>query len=245
MLTINLDIFKIRERDVVLDAGCGDGRHSLSIAKTPCNLVALDTSHIDLLKVLFMVRLMNREGELKANVEIVRGDVRSLPFKRQSFSKVICTEVLEHIREDRRAIRELAGVLSGDGCIAVSVPTRFSERLYGRLSDKYFRSPGGHIRIYSAGKLVDKLEEGGLHIVRVCYEHALHTIYWLLRCLAGLENERALIPRLWRILLIYSPRVKPLRLIERFFNYVFPKSIVFYLKREKVNVLSETVHKSF
>ncbi len=232
MLTINLDIFRVRERDVILDAGCGDGRHALTIAKTPCRLVALDTSRIDLLKVLFVIRLMKREGELKACAEVVRGDVRRLPFREQSFSKVICTEVLEHIREDREAIGELARVLDGKGCVAVSVPTRASERLYGRLSDKYFRTPGGHIKIYKAENLVKKLEESGLHTVRVCYEHALHTIYWLLKCLVGLDNDKAVIPALWRLLLIYSPRVKLIRAIEEFFNHVFPKSIVFYLKKD-------------
>lgn len=231
MLTINLDIFKIKEKDTVLDAGCGDGRHSLSIAKMPCRIVALDVSRIDLLKVLFVVKLMNHKGELRAHADIVRGDVRKLPFREQSFTKVICTEVLEHIREDREAIRELVRVLDDKGLVAVSVPTRASERLYGRLSAKYFRSPGGHIKIYKEEKLLKKLEEGGLSLARKCYEHALHTVYWLLRCLAGLDNEKALIPSLWRVLLIYSPHVKPLRLIEKFFNHVFPKSVVFYLKK--------------
>lgn len=231
MLTINLDIFRVQEKDAVLDAGCGDGRHALKIAKMPCRLVALDTSWIDLLKVLFVIRLMKRKGELKACAEVVRGDVRRLPFREQSFTRVICTEVLEHIREDREAIGELARVVDGKGLVAVSVPTRASERLYGRLSAKYFRSPGGHIKIYRERRLLEKLVDGGLRPVMVCYEHALHTVYWLLKCLAGLDNDKAIIPALWRVLLIYSPRVKPLRMIERFFNYVFPKSVVFYLKK--------------
>lgn len=244
MLTINLDVFKVREKDVVLDAGCGDGRHVLAIAKMPCRLVALDTSWIDLLKVFFVVSLMNHKGELKAYAEVVRGDVRRLPFKENSFTKVICTEVLEHIKEDREAIGELARVTDGKGCVAVSVPTRASERLYGRLSAKYFRSPGGHIKIYREDKLLEKLKEGGLRPVRVYYEHALHTVYWLLKCLAGLDNDKAIIPALWRLLLIYSPRVKLIRIVEKFFNYVFPKSVVFYLKKKTANVLNERNHRS-
>ncbi|MHA1608305.1 MAG: class I SAM-dependent methyltransferase [Candidatus Freyarchaeota archaeon] len=231
MLTINLSIFKVKEDDLILDAGCGDGRHTLEVAKRPCFLVALDTSFIDLLRVLFALRLMENNGEVKAEVDLVRGDVRRLPFRSQSFSKVICTEVLEHVREDREAIREIVRVMMDSGVAAVSVPTRVSERLYGRLSAKYFRTPGGHIRIYKAENLRRKLQDGGLKVVRVCYEHALHTVYWLLKCLAGLDNDDAIIPALWRVLLVYSSMVKPLRKIEEFLNHVFPKSIVFYLRK--------------
>ncbi len=58
--------------------------------------------------------------------ENVRADVHayadSLPFPDDAFDTVLCTEVLEHVPEPRAAVREMARILRGGGCLILTTP---------------------------------------------------------------------------------------------------------------------------
>ena len=59
----------------------------------------------------------------------VSGDGRSLPFGNGLFDYVVCSEVIEHIPERSRIIRELGRVLKANGVMILSTPNWWS--LYG------------------------------------------------------------------------------------------------------------------
>ncbi len=52
----------------------------------------------------------------------VRADLMHLPFKDASLDTVLCTQVLEHVGDDRRAARELARIVADDGQLLAEVP---------------------------------------------------------------------------------------------------------------------------
>jgi len=106
-----------------------------------------------------------------------------------------------------------------------------TERIYKRLSDDYFRTPGGHIRIVNPKEMAACMEENQLRIYAVTFAHAFHTPYWMLRCLVGLHNEKARIPAAYRKFLHWSLFSQSLRIIEKALNYFFPKSIVLYAQK--------------
>jgi SAM-dependent methyltransferase len=54
----------------------------------------------------------------------VRCDLTALPLQAAAFDLIICYHVLEHIPDDRGAIRELARVLKPGGIAIVQVPRR-------------------------------------------------------------------------------------------------------------------------
>jgi 2-polyprenyl-6-hydroxyphenyl methylase/3-demethylubiquinone-9 3-methyltransferase len=54
----------------------------------------------------------------------VVGDVADLPFDNADFDYVVCTEVIEHIVEPQRALRELARVLRPGGMLVITTPNR-------------------------------------------------------------------------------------------------------------------------
>ena len=106
-----------------------------------------------------------------------------------------------------------------------------TERMYKNLSDEYFKTPGGHIRIVNPREMARCMESNALRLYGVSFAHSFHTPYWMLRCLAGLHDEGARVPAAYRKFLhlsLYSP---PLRMIENFLNYFFPKSIVLYAQK--------------
>ncbi len=62
----------------------------------------------------------------------VVADATRLPFKAGSFSQVICSEVLEHLPEDRPALREIASVMKPGGSL-IPLFNRFRK---GKREDK-------------------------------------------------------------------------------------------------------------
>lgn len=236
MLTIDYSLLGIKDGERVLDVGCGEGRHSWEACKTAnCLVYALDIEVGGLDKARYMFQDMDKRGESRGRWILIKGDTVSLPFKDATFDKIICSEVLEHIPDDQQSIRELVRVLKDDGIIAISVPTYLPEAICWKLSRDYHNQPGGHIRIYKTSELVAPLRQNNLHLYATRYKHALHSIYWILRCLFGVNKEKALIPSLYYKFLVWDIKTKskPIRLLEDFLNHFFPKSMVFYAGRSQ------------
>ena len=232
MLTVSYDIFRVNPKDLVLDAGCGEGRHTFELSKlVDCSIVAMDLEYDNPKKVRAMNDLMDQEGQTVGSTHVMQGDAQNLPFEDSTFDKIICSEVIEHLDDDRNGIEELARVLKEGGEMAVTVPTYFTEAVYGKLSKEYFNCPGGHVRICSAKGLAAMLRENHLEIYSIRFEHAFHSVYWLLRCIFGLNNESALIPSLYRRFLVAIIHSNAMGKVERVLNFFFPKSMVLYTKK--------------
>lgn len=231
MLTVKFDLSDIRPGERILDAGCGGGRHTFHLCKADCLVVAMDLLREDLLKVQYMVSLMDNRGQKSATCETLLADVNNLPFKTEAFHRIVCSEVLEHIPDDRRGLGELARTLKKGGKIGISVPTFFSEVLFGALSKEYFNTPGGHIRKYRAAQLTKLIKTQPLSIISIRHEHSFHTVYWLLRCIFGLHRESALFPRIYKKFLDWTLISNSFKKFDRTFNRIFPKSIVIYARK--------------
>src|SRR5207248_8738231 len=134
---------------------------------------------------------MSAAGEIPAGVtaEAVRGDLLALPFPDDSFDKVIASEVLEHIPADERAMAEIARVLKPGGHAAITVPRWLPERICWALSDDYHSAEGGHVRIYRQRELLGKLATAGLIANGAHFAHGLHSPYWWLKCLTGVNGD--------------------------------------------------------
>ena len=165
----------------------------------------------------------------------MRADALALPFPAASFDKVICAEVLEHLVDDRAAMAELARVLRPGGMLAVSVPRYGPELVNWALSDDYHNIEGGHVRVYRRSQLRERFEEVGLELVASHHAHALHSPYWWLRCLVGVDNEQCWAVRGYRRLLVWdiTARTPLTRLPEAVLNPVLGKSLVAYLRHSR------------
>jgi hypothetical protein len=77
------------------------------------------------------------------------------------------------------------------------------------------------------------LRDHDLQIFSIRHKHSLHSIYWLLRCMFGVNNESAFIPRMYHSLLVWDLKTKtrPVRLLDDLCNHLFPKSIVIYARK--------------
>jgi len=96
-------------------------------------------------------------------------DITTIDAKENQFDLIICYHILEHVIEDRKAIKELKRVLRPNGKILIQTPfkegtiyenfaiTKPDERL------KHF-GQADHVRIYSVEGLKSRLEKENLKV---------------------------------------------------------------------------------
>ena len=93
----------------------------------------------------------------RGTAEVARCDITAIDYGDQSFDLVICSHVLEHIPDDRLAMRELFRVLKPSGTAILQVP--ISASLQRTVEDPHLTDPKererrfgqyDHVRIYGA-----------------------------------------------------------------------------------------------
>lgn len=115
----------IEKEDRVIEVGCGAGN---IIEKAPTGILfGTDISPFILLKA---------RNRLNQKVNLFLADAQSLPCKDQVFTKVICSEVLEHILEPSLALNEMSRILKNCGVAIISIP---NESLINRLKNIFIR----------------------------------------------------------------------------------------------------------
>jgi len=96
-------------------------------------------------------------------------DITDIPFESNFCDAIICIHVLEHIEQDRKAIRELYRVLKPGGWAMITVPINLDRRTY---EDPTIVTPAErkkqfgeaqHVRVYGFD-FKDRLKESGFEV---------------------------------------------------------------------------------
>jgi SAM-dependent methyltransferase len=243
MLTVDYDVLGLRAGDLLLDLGCGFGRHAYEGFRRGARVVACDLAHPELQEVRKLFRAMADAGEAPpmGMADCVVGDATRLPYPDATFDRIIASEVMEHIPDDTGALDELTRVLKPGGVLAVTVPAWLAETVCWTLSDEYYapKAPGGHVRIYTESRLRSLMAGAGLEPGRSHLAHALHTPYWWLKCVVGTTNDDFPLVKLYHRLLVWDIAKSPVitRVTERALNPVLGKSIVVYATKPWASTL--------
>lgn len=241
MLTVDFDRIALAPGSRVLDLGCGDGRHVRHSRRYPgVTSIALDLGEKEVRTTHEALEFLDAHRGCDAGASrdagpwlVVRGSGYELPFADASFDCVIISEVLEHLHDDDAAIAEISRVLKPGGLLAVSVPRQGPETLCWILSTQYPHSPGGHIRIYRREVLEHKIEKHGYRIEGEHFAHGLHSPYWWLKCLVGIDNDDFVLVRAYHRLLVWDMMARPAltRALEKVLNPLIGKSVVMYARK--------------
>ena len=240
MLTINFDRLKLEEAHMVLDLGCGFGRHAFEVLRRGAEVVACDMALNELHEVRATYAAMAEVGEIKvtSGAFTSAGDATRLPFQNETFDRIIASEVLEHIHNDEDALSELFRVLKPQGILAITVPSYFPEKICWRISDEYHApiEVGGHVRIYRKRELEAKISAAGLVPIDFHRSHALHSPYWWLKCAVGTKNDKNRLVKAYLRLLTWDivKQPKSTRLAEKMLQPVLGKSAIIYAQKTAI-----------
>lgn len=174
-----IEELELKEGDVVLDAGCGDGfyLHLLS------ELGKFKITGLDFDKKALESAKKNLKGV--RNVNIMQGSVMELPFKANTFNKVVLTEVAEHLPDDLKGLKEIYRVLKPGGILVLTVPNHNYPFLWDPInkileatSGKHIKSGfwagiwNQHIRLYFPDQIAKKVKKAGFSVEEVeCVTH--------------------------------------------------------------------------
>ena len=240
MLTINFDRLKLEEGHMVLDLGCGFGRHAFEVLRRGAEVVACDMALNELHEVRATYAAMAEVKEIKvtSGAFTSAGDATRLPFQNETFDRIIASEVLEHIYNDEDALSELFRVLKPQGILAITVPSYFPEKICWRISDEYHApiEVGGHVRIYRKRELEAKIASAGLLPIDFHRAHALHSPYWWLKCAVGTKNDKNRLVKAYLRLLTWDIVKQPrsTRLAEKMLQPVLGKSAIIYAQKTAI-----------
>jgi len=235
MITVDFSRLTVESGARILDIGCGSGRHTCEAYRLEkAAVTGADLNPRDLHEARSRLEFHDRLGEHGGGTwSLSAADVTRLPFADACFDLVICSEVLEHIPDHRKAMQEIIRVLKPGSPLVVSVPRYLPERICWVLSDEYFNANQGHVRIYRKNDLIHHLECAGTRFQGHHYAHSLHAPFWWLKCLVGPTRTDSPAVNLYHRFLVWDMMAKPwiTRLLDRLLNPLLGKSLVLYFQK--------------
>jgi len=238
MQTVDFNRLPLASGDVVLDLGCGEGRHVISAyVAADVHSVGVDLSVDDLRVTRDKFTEFAEPDNTAKSFGLASANALALPFADDTFDKVICSEVLEHIPDYQGALREIERVLKPGGLFCASVPRRWPETICWALNDAYYKVPGGHLRIFRSGELRAEIERLGFRHYHRHWAHALHAPFWWLKCLFWERQENNWLVRQYHRLLVWDLMERPAltRVLEKSMNPIMGKSVVMYFRKDAVS----------
>ncbi|MFA9517083.1 class I SAM-dependent methyltransferase [Halopenitus sp. H-Gu1] len=121
-----------RTATCALDIGCGNGRHTESLADRSESVVGLDASRG------LLAEAVDRADSRGFEATFLQGDAASLPLRTGAVDVGVYVATIHHLRSRTRRIRslnELARVLCDDGVALVSTWSTAHDRFDGRDGD--------------------------------------------------------------------------------------------------------------
>jgi ubiquinone/menaquinone biosynthesis C-methylase UbiE len=233
MNTIKYPNLELKSDQLLLDMGCGEGRHSIgALLETSANVIGLDLSITDLNTAKSRLNDFDISG-LDTFCSFGVGNINAIPFENSSIDAVMCSEVLEHIDSPEESIKELIRVLKPGGVMALSVPRYLPELICWKLSKEYSKTPGGHVRIFKHNQLKDLAVSNGLEYRSFHWAHGLHSPYWWLQCLFWKTKETSYVIKQYHKLLVWDLMKKPLltKILEMILQPLIGKSLVMYFRK--------------
>ncbi|HXS04090.1 MAG TPA: class I SAM-dependent methyltransferase [Rhodanobacter sp.] len=171
--------------DVVVDVGCGDSGNGFYCAQRGAHVIAVDIDP----KVLAVVkaRIAQIDPELCTTH---LSDANPLPLADATATRVICTEVLEHVEEPDELLAELFRIGKPGARYLLSVPGSLSENMQRHVAPpQYFKRPN-HIRIIDRQQFAQMVTRSGLIIEEQTQHGFFWSVWWALywACEVDLSN---------------------------------------------------------
>ena len=185
----------------VLEIGSGIGTYSSRIAADP-KVERLTCVEVDPRLVDTARQALDAAPERKP-VEYIVGDYLGAVLPKDRYDAALLINVLEHLRDDRAAVKKARSELRMDGTLVIFVPA--FELLMSDLDRRL-----GHHRRYTTGSLRQLLEGAGFSVTALRYYNVSGFFGWLwrFRVRGRTEQSRGLVRFFDRVILPVQLRLE-------------------------------------
>lgn len=202
----SLSLFSKYLKGDILEIGGGIGNFTSLLTKYG------DVTSIEIEKS-YLPKIRKR---VKENVDVGFGDIEKGDyfFKRKKFDSIVILNVLEHIKDDDRAVANIFKLLKKKGHVCILVPAH--SLLFSKM-DKNL----GHYKRYTKDNLNKLLIKNGFDIKETRYLNLLGAFGWFF---SGRVLKKEAIPQ--NQLQVFDVLSKPMLYIERFVRPPFGLSVL-------------------
>jgi len=161
----------VKGGDALLNAGCGTGELNYYLRDRFKENYGFDISRSD----IATAKLLNKDNNIIFSV----GDILQIDHKDNYFDTIVCSEVLEHVADRAKAMKELKRVLKNNGLLVISVPHDKYSFFYDPINYILERTLKkhlpigawgfGHYKLFSDEGLKSLAEREGLKIEKFYY----------------------------------------------------------------------------
>jgi len=161
---------ELKKGKKLLNAGCGEGDYNYYLTDKFEEIISFDINKIDV-----NTAKLNSPKNCKCEV----GIVEKIKYTNESFDSIICLEVIEHLKDERKALKELYRVLKKEGQLIISVPHSNYPFLFDpinyileKITKKHLAIGSwsyGHTRLYTRDKIEEEIKEAGFKIEKTLF----------------------------------------------------------------------------
>lgn len=209
-------------QDGILEIGSGIGNISTFLLNDFAN-VTLSDLHPD-----YCIHLSQKFGKSPNLNKVLVADLADNELlqeeylSNESFHSIIASNVVEHIENDRLAMKNAYDLLAPGGRFIVLVPA------YNYLYNS-FDIELGHFRRYSQSKLEESLKSAGFNILNTSYFNALGILGWWV---SGTLMKKKLIPG--NLLKKYNNLIPIIRLFDNLLLQKVGLSVISIAEKPKI-----------
>jgi ubiquinone/menaquinone biosynthesis C-methylase UbiE len=139
-------------QDTVLEIGFGPGVLFPSLANLSTLVVGTDLFDLEDFE---LVRNMCRSLRIEEKVRLLRGDAQNISLQQETCDIAIAMDVLEHIPDLSRSMKEIERILKRDGSFLACIPM---ENFYRRTARRLFDLPALHEDEHFYKEILDNIE---------------------------------------------------------------------------------------
>ena len=178
--------FPVGPEDIVADIGCGDGGNARFCASRGARLILADMNPESVTRAVARVTAEPNHGGCEAHVT----SSDPLPILSNTATRIVCTEVIEHVDSPSYLMAELARIGRPGARYLLSCPDPRSEAIQKRVAPpSYFEKPN-HVRIIQHDEFARYVEDAGL-VIEGRYSHGFYwLVWWALFWTTGVTLEK-------------------------------------------------------
>jgi 2-polyprenyl-3-methyl-5-hydroxy-6-metoxy-1,4-benzoquinol methylase len=193
------NIFKPYLKGDILEVGCGIGNFTKLLCSYG-NVYAFDPDKYCVLET-------KKNAGSKAKVGIGNIEKGEYFFKEKKFDAIVCINVLEHIKNDKKALKNMIDLLKPGGTLILLVPSH--PFLFGEIDRAI-----GHFRRYEKKKTIKTLKKSGMNILYARRINFLGALGWfvsgkILKEISVNEKKLSLFNKIAPLILPIEEKLEP------------------------------------